>query len=68
MALPKRRHSKSRGRKRRAHWQSDVPRLVLCLQCKQLKLPHQVCGFCGFYGGRQVVEIKPKEKEKKKKA
>ena len=65
MALPKRRHSKSRGRKRRAHWKLDVPRLVLCPQCKQLKLPHRVCGFCGYYGGRQVVEIKIKEKKKK---
>jgi len=67
MALPKRRHSKQRGRKRRTHWKLTVPNLVACPQCKQLKPPHQICPVCGFYKGRVVVEIKPK-KEKKKKA
>jgi len=66
MALPKRRHSKSRGRKRRTHWKLNSPGLVVCPQCKQLKLPHQVCGFCGYYAGKQVIEIKKKEKKKKK--
>lgn len=66
MALPKRKHSKARGRRRRTHWKLDNIRLVTCPQCKQLKLPHQVCGFCGYYHGRQVVEIKKKEKKKKR--
>jgi len=37
-----------------------------CPQCKQQKLPHRVCGVCGYYDGRQVIEIKVKEKKKKK--
>ncbi|MCM8770380.1 MAG: 50S ribosomal protein L32 [Candidatus Omnitrophica bacterium] len=65
MALPKRRHSKMRGRKRRTHWKLVPPNLVPCPQCKQLKLPHQVCPACGYYRGRQVVEIEVKEKKKK---
>lgn len=64
MALPKRRHSKSRGRKRRAQWKLNMPGFATCPQCKQLKLPHQVCSFCGYYNGRQVIEIKKKEKKK----
>ncbi len=64
MALPKRRHSKARGRKRRTHWKINFPKLVVCPRCKQLKLPHQVCGFCGYYRGKQVIEIKQKEKKK----
>ncbi|MFC1658681.1 50S ribosomal protein L32 [Candidatus Omnitrophota bacterium] len=64
MALPKRRHSKTRGRKRRTHWKLANPGLVVCSQCKQLKLPHQVCNFCGYYHGRQAVVIKKKEKKK----
>ena len=65
MPLPKRRHSKARGRKRRAHWKLTQASLIPCPQCKQLKLSHRVCGFCGYYNGRQVVEIKVKEKKKK---
>jgi large subunit ribosomal protein L32 len=63
--LPKRRHSAARGRKRRTHWKIKAISLTPCPQCKQLKLPHRVCLVCGFYDGRQVVEIKIKEKKKK---
>jgi len=37
--------------------------LVECPQCHTPKLPHRVCGNCGYYNGREVVEIKtPKKK------
>ncbi len=66
MALPKRRHSKARGRKRRTHWKiSQDLNLIPCPQCKQPKFPHRVCAVCGYYNGRQVIEIKVKEKKKK---
>jgi len=64
VALPKRRHSAARGRKRRTHWKLAKTSLSNCPQCKQPKLPHKVCVVCGFYDGRQVVEIKKKEKKK----
>lgn len=66
MALPKRRHSAQRGRKRRTHWKAKIAGLAPCPQCKQLKLAHKVCLACGYYDGRQVIEIKVKEKKKKK--
>ncbi len=66
MALPKRRHSAQRGRKRRTHWKIKKANLIPCPQCKQLKLSHRVCLVCGYYDGRQVMEIKVKEKKKKK--
>ena len=65
MALPKRKHSTARGRKRRTHWKIKSTSLTPCPQCKQLKLPHKVCLACGFYNGRQVLEIKVKAKKKK---
>lgn len=65
MALPKKRHSKTRGRKRRTHWKIAKTGLVPCPQCKKMRLPHRVCAVCGFYDGRQVIEIKIKEKKKK---
>jgi large subunit ribosomal protein L32 len=66
MPLPKRRHSKTRGKKRRTHWKLPQPDLPLCPQCKKPKLAHRVCPVCGVYSGRQVIEIKVKEKKKKK--
>jgi len=65
VALPKRKHSAARGRKRRTHWKIKAVSLIPCPQCKQLKLPHRVCLVCGYYDGRQVIEIKVKEKKKK---
>ena len=66
MALPKRRHSKTRGRKRRTHWKTAAVNLSPCPQCKQPKRSHTVCAVCGYYDGKQVIEIKVKEKKKKK--
>ncbi|MCM8792264.1 MAG: 50S ribosomal protein L32 [Candidatus Omnitrophica bacterium] len=63
MALPKRRHSKARGRKRRTHWKIRQLNLVLCPQCKKLKIPHRICPVCGYYDGKEIVEIKVKEKK-----
>jgi large subunit ribosomal protein L32 len=66
VALPKKRHSKTRGLKRRTHWIVKAQALAVCPQCKQMKVPHNVCTVCGFYDGRQVIEIKVKEKKKKR--
>jgi large subunit ribosomal protein L32 len=68
VALPKKRHSKQRGRKRRTHWKVKLDNLAECPQCKQPKLLHRVCPICGYYDGRQVLETKTKDKKKKEKA
>ncbi len=65
MALPKRRHSKARGKKRRTHWKVKAVGLSPCPQCKEPKIPHCICKVCGYYDGRQVIEIKVKAKKKK---
>ncbi|MCX8015527.1 MAG: 50S ribosomal protein L32 [candidate division WOR-3 bacterium] len=62
MPLPKRRHSKQRGRKRRTHWKLTAPNLVECPHCHEMKLSHRVCLHCGFYDGEEVLVIKKKEK------
>ena len=33
------------------------PPYAECPQCHQPKLPHRVCGNCGYYAGRQAVEV-----------
>ena len=56
MPLPKRRHSKTRGRKRRTHYKLASPTRAVCPQCRETKLPHRVCPVCGSYKGREVVQ------------
>lgn len=59
MPLPKRRHSKTRGAKRRTHWKLSQPNVVECSHCHQGKLPHRVCPHCGHYDGKEIIT--PKE-------
>ena len=66
MALPKRRHSITRGRKRRTHWKASMPGLVICSQCKQKKHAHHICPACGYYKGREVVKIETVKERKEK--
>jgi len=66
MAHPKRKHSRSRGRKRRTNQKLSGPSLVKCSQCKRSKPTHMICPFCGYYGNREVIEIKLKPKKKNK--
>ncbi|MCW5210426.1 50S ribosomal protein L32, partial [Desulfobulbus sp. N3] len=43
MALPKRRHSRSRTRKRRSHDFLTGPSVGRCSECGEPKMPHQLC-------------------------
>ncbi len=57
MPNPKRRHSKSRRNKRRSHDFLSVRSASECPNCHESKLPHRVCLHCGYYQGREVIEI-----------
>lgn len=61
MAVPKRRHSKARSAKRRASWKLIAPTLVKCPQCQEPRRPHRVCGHCGYYDGRAVIQVASEE-------
>lgn len=54
--LPKRKVSKGRRNRRRAHDAIGVPKLVNCNHCGSRMLPHRVCPACGYYNGREVIE------------
>jgi large subunit ribosomal protein L32 len=58
MPNPKRRHSKARKNKRRAHDHLTAPTLMECPNCHEMKLPHRVCPSCGHYKGREVIDTK----------
>jgi large subunit ribosomal protein L32 len=67
MANPKRRHSNTRTRTRRAHDFIKLKSLSRCPNCNADKLPHRICPECGYYAGRQVVTLKTKSKDEPKK-
>mgnify|MGYP001443610515 CR=1 FL=1 len=58
MAVPKKKTSKARSRKRYANWKRIAgPTLVECPQCHELRIPHRVCPECGHYKDREVVDM-----------
>ena len=61
---PKRKYAKARQGKRRSHLATTPPRTMDCPQCHSPKLSHTVCSTCGYYRGKEVIEIKaPKSKK-----
>jgi len=57
MAVPKRRQSRTQGRKRRSHNRVKPMELTYCPQCHTSVPTHVVCPNCGYYQGRTLVEI-----------
>ena len=58
MAVPKKKTSKAKSRSRRASaWKLSAPALSTCPQCGNAKTPHVVCPSCGWYHGRQAIEV-----------
>lgn len=57
MAVPKKRTSKQRQRKRRTHYKAAAVATHECDRCGDPKQPHRVCPTCGFYRDAQVIEV-----------
>lgn len=56
--LPKRKISKGRRDRRRAHDALKPRNIVQCNNCGEKRLPHTVCPNCGHYKGREVIIVK----------
>ncbi len=58
MPVPKRKTPRAKTRQRRASaWRLSAPARSLCPNCEAAKLPHTVCGNCGWYRGRAVIDV-----------
>jgi large subunit ribosomal protein L32 len=55
--LPKRKLSKGRRGRRRAHDALSQKTLTVCSNCGEMRLPHSVCPKCGFYKGREIISV-----------
>lgn len=70
MAVPKQKHTKSRRNKRRGNIFLEAATLTVCQKCGKPVLPHRVCFNCGYYKGREVIDVLKKldKKERKKRS
>jgi len=67
MTVPKQRHTKSRRNKRRMNIYINPATLTKCLKCGKPVIPHTVCENCGYYKGRQVIDVLKKLSKKERK-
>ncbi len=61
--------AKGKQGRRRSHLALKPLTLVACTHCKRNIIPHTVCKFCGFYKGKEIVDIlvrQLKRQEKKR--
>jgi len=49
--------SKSKSRKRRAHYKAKIEPMINCPNCGEKMRPHYVCPHCGFYKGKKVISV-----------
>jgi large subunit ribosomal protein L32 len=55
---PKKKQSKRNTRSTRAHDKLAKPlHIRKCPQCSEPMLQHHVCAACGYYRGKEVIEI-----------
>lgn len=66
MAVPKKRTPSSRRNRRRANIFIKEPQLVKCKKCGKLTLPHTICQECGFYKGKEYINVMAKIEKKQK--
>lgn len=62
------RHTKGKRNRVRSHHALEPRRFSACAHCGKTVLPHTMCENCGWYGGRQVIDVLAKldKKERKK--
>jgi large subunit ribosomal protein L32 len=61
--LPKRKLSKGRRDRRRAHDAITASSIVQCSNCGEMRLSHTICPNCGHYQGREVIEVSKETKK-----
>ena len=62
------RHTKGKRNRRRSHLALKKTFLAVCDKCDREVLPHHICAYCGYYNGREIIDVLAKldKKDKKK--
>lgn len=66
MSVPKQHHTKGRRDRRRVRFAIEAKNLIACSQCKKMIKPHEVCPYCGFFKGKEMIVVKKKAVKKTK--
>jgi len=66
--VPKKRHTKSSRNQRRMHLFLEKPNLGTCSKCGKPVRTHMVCPACGFYKGKEVVNVLSKLDRRQRRA
>ncbi|OGF64479.1 50S ribosomal protein L32 [Candidatus Giovannonibacteria bacterium RIFCSPHIGHO2_01_FULL_45_24] len=61
------RHTPSHTKNRRSHHALAPASLIKCPKCGVKALPHTVCKNCGFYKGKEAVDVLKKLSKKERK-
>ena len=67
MAVPKKQKSKAKVRARRGNQAIKVAQKATCSKCGSLKIAHTVCGVCGTYKGKEVIDVEKRLRRKERK-
>ena len=67
MAVPRHHMAKGKQKRRRSHLALKLKKLVKCSHCSREILPHIGCKNCGYYLGKEVINVLAKELKKKEK-
>jgi large subunit ribosomal protein L32 len=65
MPEPRKHTTKGRQGRRRSHLALKPKKLISCSHCKRRILSHKMCAACGYYKGKEVVNVLAKELKKK---
>lgn len=67
MPVPKKHHTHTRTHKRRSHHALKKLALLACSKCGKAVIPHRVCPYCGFYQGKEEINVLAKLDKKERK-
>jgi large subunit ribosomal protein L32 len=67
MAVPRHKHTRAKVGKTRMHKHIARVLLNVCPKCKKPVLSHTVCKNCGFYNGKEVINVMADLSRKEKK-
>lgn len=67
MAVPRHKHTRSSVGQRRMHIFIKPSALAVCPKCSKALRPHTACKNCGFYKGKEVLNVMGKLTKQEKK-
>jgi len=67
MAVPRHKHTRSSVGQRRMHIFITPASLTTCPKCKASVRPHTICKHCGYYKGKEMMNVLAKMTKKERK-